>query len=537
MEDPFFGRLWDRFPQRSHYGPYRSHPHAAATVTPTKPEYDYWGAPKIKPKTFTVPVHGPPINPSPNSNSVTNRKSPLKPDPKNVISIPIDSEALNSSFEAKKTDAPRMDETSAATKMQSAFRGFSTRKGSPLKNLRVIRDVKADADAIRRRLVDRQVVESILQNEKERLKITEEIMSLLLKLDAIQGVNSFVRESRKAVIRELLNLEEMVDAIIAGKSIEGTAWMGAEAAEDDNYGEEMASVKENGEAPFSDGGPNNEEVRDEELPERGSNEEEVLDGVKLASASDSKVQEVSLFSDEIEIPNIQIESSNHTDDNSMGTGGQWRGLSPEAVARGEPVDFMEKKLEEQELEPYDEEAMKDPIDGEKYTEGASSCEGRTGEKLRALGCHSIPCPDEEVMRHSTDEEEFPNRASVRTCKRLKALDCPQVEAETIQADEQQRQCEGMQYEETGEVTEAVAGQDANVEEDFVKVNDENGKLKMLVGDLFKKNKLQNKLIKNLTRRIAQLEEQISKSKRKKTGDKKKKMKETENSTTGRRKTE
>lgn len=426
MEDPFFGRLWDRFPQRSHYGPYGSHPHAAATVTPTKPEYDYWGAPKIKPKTFTVPVHGPPINPSPNSNSMTNRKSPLKPDPKNVISIPIDSEAPNSSFEAKKTDAPRMDETSAATKMQSAFRGFSTRKGSPLKNLRVIRDVKADADAIRRRLVDRQVVESILQNEKERLKITEEIMSLLLKLDAIQGANSFVRESRKAVIRELLNLEEMVDAIIAGKSIEGTVWIGAEAAEDDNYGDEITSVKENGEAPFSDGGPNNEEVRDEELPERGSNEEEVLDGVKLASASDSKVQEVSLFSDEIEIP---------------------------------------------------------------------------------------------------------------TYKRLKALDCPQVEAETIQADEQHRQCEGMEYEETREVTEAVAGQDANVEEDVVKVNDENGKLKMLVGDLFKKNKLQNKLIKNLTRRIAQLEEQISKSKRKKTGDKKKKMKETENSTTGRRKTE
>lgn len=218
----------------------------------------------------------------------------------------------------------------------------------------------------------------------------------------------------------------MVDAIISGKSIEGTVWIGAEAAEDDNYGDEITSVKENGEAPFSDGGPNNEEVRDEELPERGSNEEEVLDGVKLASASDSKVQEVSLFSDEIEIP---------------------------------------------------------------------------------------------------------------TYKRLKALDCPQVEAETIQADEQHRQCEGMEYEETREVTEAVAGQDANVEEDVVKVNDENGKLKMLVGDLFKKNKLQNKLIKNLTRRISQLEEQISKSKRKKTRDKKKKMKETENSTTGRRKTE
>ena len=49
-------------------------------------------------------------------------------------------------------------------KMQSAFRGFSTQKGSSLKNLRVIRDVKAEAEAIRRRLVDHQVAESILRS-------------------------------------------------------------------------------------------------------------------------------------------------------------------------------------------------------------------------------------------------------------------------------------------------------------------------------------------------------------------------------------
>jgi len=210
MEYPFFGRLWDRFPQRrSYHNPYSSHPYAAATVTPTKPEYEYCGVPK----TITVPVHGPTNNPPQNSSSVIKGNSPLKPDSK------PDSEAPKSSSVVKKAAAPRMDETSAATKMQSAFRGFSARKGSPLKNLRVIRDVKAEAEAIRRRLSDRQVVESVLQNEKERLKITEGIMSLLLKLDAIQGVNSFVRESRKAVIRELLNLQEMVDAIMAGKMI------------------------------------------------------------------------------------------------------------------------------------------------------------------------------------------------------------------------------------------------------------------------------------------------------------------------------
>jgi hypothetical protein len=43
----------------------------------------------------------------------------------------------------------------------------------------------------------------------------------------LQGVNSFVRESRMAVIRELLNLQEMVDVIMAGKMIEGTVSKGA----------------------------------------------------------------------------------------------------------------------------------------------------------------------------------------------------------------------------------------------------------------------------------------------------------------------
>eukprot|EP01018_Ginkgo_biloba_P027090 Gb_13054 [translate_table: standard] len=45
-------------------------------------------------------------------------------------------------------------------------------------------------------------------------------MSLLLKLDAIQGVNSVVRESRKDVIRELVKLQECVDCMLTTKAVE-----------------------------------------------------------------------------------------------------------------------------------------------------------------------------------------------------------------------------------------------------------------------------------------------------------------------------
>lgn len=30
-----------------------------SNVTPTKPEHDYWGTPRVKPRMFTVVVHGP----------------------------------------------------------------------------------------------------------------------------------------------------------------------------------------------------------------------------------------------------------------------------------------------------------------------------------------------------------------------------------------------------------------------------------------------------------------------------------------------
>jgi len=154
---------------------------------------------RAQPKIFTVPVHDSPRN------------------PKSAVPIPV--RFLNTESKSPTSSmALPMDETSAAVKIQSAFRGFSIRKGAPLKNLRVILDVKAKAEDIRRRIADRQVVESIRQNEKERLKITEEIMSLILKLDAIQEVHSFVREARRAVVRELVSLEKDVDAIITGKS-------------------------------------------------------------------------------------------------------------------------------------------------------------------------------------------------------------------------------------------------------------------------------------------------------------------------------
>ncbi|KAH9299148.1 hypothetical protein KI387_030830 [Taxus chinensis] len=167
--------------------------------------------------------------------------------PSNVVSIPVNfvnSSAAKSASTAAKQAATRkrMNETTSAVKIQAAFRGFCVRKTQPFKKLRVIMKTKAEAAEIRRRIADCHFVELIRRDEKERLKLTEFVMSLLLRLDAILGVNSFVRESRKAVTHELVNLQETIDDIIADKSMQA---MTTEARVSSEREEESPNVNEN----------------------------------------------------------------------------------------------------------------------------------------------------------------------------------------------------------------------------------------------------------------------------------------------------
>ena len=50
-----------------------------------------------------------------------------------------------------------------------------------------------------------------------------------------------MRESRKVVIRELVNLQEMVDFIFSINLIEGKGSMRTRATKEDKHGEEMVS--------------------------------------------------------------------------------------------------------------------------------------------------------------------------------------------------------------------------------------------------------------------------------------------------------
>ncbi|CAL5059027.1 unnamed protein product [Urochloa decumbens] len=118
--------------------------------------------------------------------------------------------------EAAKGDArtcrANLSETDAAVRIQSAYRGYDVRRWQPLDKLQKIRNVYEQMQGVKKQL---QCLENSCNKptEKEQVAIGETIMNLLLKLDTIQGLHPSVRETRKSVARELVCLQEKLDAL------------------------------------------------------------------------------------------------------------------------------------------------------------------------------------------------------------------------------------------------------------------------------------------------------------------------------------
>ena len=121
-----------------------------------------------------------------------------------VVSIPV---------HVVGSDPARSDRTrsASAVKIQKVFRGFMVRK-----SVKKIASVRREVEAIERRISSREIVDLIRRDGKERLRVSEGFMALLLKLDSVRGVDLGVRELRKAAIKKAIALQERVDAIAAG---------------------------------------------------------------------------------------------------------------------------------------------------------------------------------------------------------------------------------------------------------------------------------------------------------------------------------
>ncbi|CAH2057751.1 unnamed protein product [Thlaspi arvense] len=110
---------------------------------------------------------------------------------------------------AKKTFA----EEEAARIIQSRYRGYDVRRWEPIKKLKEIATVREQMGDIKKRMQALEVPTDQHTEEKEMVILGEMVMSLLLKLDSVQGLHPSIRDFRKSLARELSDMQENLDSL------------------------------------------------------------------------------------------------------------------------------------------------------------------------------------------------------------------------------------------------------------------------------------------------------------------------------------
>ncbi|XP_009590995.1 BAG family molecular chaperone regulator 5, mitochondrial-like isoform X1 [Nicotiana tabacum] len=120
-----------------------------------------------------------------------------------IIQIPIQSPPENA---LPNLSAPT---GTAAVKIQSAYRSYIVRT-----LVKKISAVNSEANYLQR-LIQRQqdTVDAVRSSERERIRMNEALMGLLLRLDSVPGIDPTVRELRRHVSRRIVGLQEILDAV------------------------------------------------------------------------------------------------------------------------------------------------------------------------------------------------------------------------------------------------------------------------------------------------------------------------------------
>ncbi|KFK43470.1 hypothetical protein AALP_AA1G129300 [Arabis alpina] len=96
----------------------------------------------------------------------------------------------------------------AAARIQSGYRS------SKIRNLyKTIASVNREANRVQSMIQRQETVDAIRSDEKERLRMNETLMSLLLKLDSVPGLDPAIREARRKVSRRIVGMQEILDSI------------------------------------------------------------------------------------------------------------------------------------------------------------------------------------------------------------------------------------------------------------------------------------------------------------------------------------
>ncbi|XP_022142558.1 BAG family molecular chaperone regulator 5, mitochondrial [Momordica charantia] len=109
-------------------------------------------------------------------------------------------------------------QSSAAAKIQAAFRSRRIRA-----LFRTIAAVDREADQIQILIQRQETVDAVRSSDLEKVRMNEAVMSLLLRLDSVPGIDPAVREARRKVSRRIVGLQEILDAVAEAK-VDRNGW-------------------------------------------------------------------------------------------------------------------------------------------------------------------------------------------------------------------------------------------------------------------------------------------------------------------------
>lgn len=109
------------------------------------------------------------------------------------------------------------EETRAATVVQAMYRAHLVRMTRPLVQLRSIAAIEAKLTRLKEQTGSRAFKDELMKKKSmAKVGFEEDTLALLIELDKIQGSHPLVRQIRKSVVREIIDLQETVDTFLAG---------------------------------------------------------------------------------------------------------------------------------------------------------------------------------------------------------------------------------------------------------------------------------------------------------------------------------
>ncbi|EHA8590471.1 BAG family molecular chaperone regulator 5, mitochondrial [Cocos nucifera] len=136
--------------------------------------------------------------------------------PNNTILIPIETPSSSCFPTPIPVRLPAAALNAAAVKIQSAFRGHLVRS-----LIGKIRAVDAEAGRMERLIQRQETVDAVRRDQRERLRVSEGLMALLLRLDSVPGFYPPVRDLRRSVSRRIVGLQEVLDLIVGAPAVGG----------------------------------------------------------------------------------------------------------------------------------------------------------------------------------------------------------------------------------------------------------------------------------------------------------------------------